>query len=70
MNSRTLQRWQDRQKGRALKVIKELAQRIIREELIVKDVGFWVGASNDITFRFIVVSRDSEKDSESFEKLL
>lgn len=69
MNKNTLQRWKDRQKNRALKMLKDLAMRIHDGELIVNDAGFWTSASSrEITFRIIVISRDSSQDSLSFEQ--
>lgn len=67
----TLQRWQARQKARSLKLLEELSRRIKREELIVKDSGFWPSnGSNEIIFRFITISRDSAQDSTELEQLL
>lgn len=69
-NKNTLQRWQDRQKGRTLRILKELIKRIERDELLVNNSGFWPStASNEIIFQFILISRDSKQESASFEKL-
>lgn len=70
MKKSTLQHWQDKQKGRAIRLLKELTKRIEKEELIVNDVGFWPSvSSNEIIFRFVTISRDSQKESREFEQL-
>jgi hypothetical protein len=69
-NKNTLERWQARQKARTLRILKELTKRIEKEQLIVNDAGFWPSTgSNEIIFRFIVLSRDSNQDSANFEQL-
>lgn len=69
-NKNTLQHWQARQKGRTLKILKELSRKIEREELIVNDAGFWVSnASHEIIFRFVTISRDSQQDLKKFEQI-
>lgn len=71
MNKNTLQRWQARQKSRSLKLLKELAKRIEKEQLLVNDAGFWHSSgTNEIIFRFVTISRDSIQDSDEIEKLL
>ena len=70
MNRNTLQRWQTRQKGRTLKLLKELTRRVEREELLVNNFDFWVsGASKEIIFRFVTISKDSPQDLASFEQI-
>jgi len=65
-----LDKYKAQQKKKALSMLEELQNRISRNELIVTDFGFWPSnLDNRVTFRIIVISRDDEKEIQSFEKI-
>lgn len=71
MRKLTHQRWQNKQKDRALRILKELTKRIEKGQLIIDNAGFWPSkSSNEIIFRFVTISRDSQKDSTEIGQLL
>lgn len=70
-NKNTLERWQARQKARSLRMLDELSKRIKKEQLIVQDAGFWPSnVSNEIIFRFVVISKDSQRESTEINQVL
>ena len=66
---RARKRYADQQKKKALGMLKQLAQRIERGELIVESHGFWTSnVDNHVMFRVITVARDVDKELEDFHQ--
>lgn len=59
-------RLRQQQRSKALGMLKELAERIVRGDLEVESSGFWVeGTRNRLTFQFHVKESDKFKNPEN-----
>ena len=66
---RARKRHADVQKKKVLGMLKQLAQRIEKGEMIVESHGFWTSnMDSHILFRIVTVARDSEQELRNFQE--
>jgi len=62
-------RYEKLRRKKAVGMLRKLADRVEKGELIVTSHGFWPSRlENRITFKIDVISRDDEKEIRSFEQ--
>lgn len=67
--NRAIQKYKEQRKRKVLGMLKQLALRIHKDELIVDDFGFWPSrVNNRVIFRIIVISRDDEQEIKNFQE--
>ena len=64
-----MKKYQERQKRKAIEMLKQLALRIHSGELIVEDFGFWpTNVGNRIIFRITAISRHDTQNIQDFQE--
>lgn len=61
-------RYQERQKKKTIKMLKELIKRLENGSFVVKTSGFWTGnMNNEFTFRIDIENKDTSENMDKFE---